>query len=309
MAINKWEVIIRCQKRKRFSRKWKNVGNVEKFIVDANTKLGARGKARILMRRKGCKGPRTRKKFISVIRYQSTDSAYIKNVKPIRQEVISNPGRGLRMKRFEGCGPVAAASLLGYWKTEKRLSRIRDTSDTYIGEAHPYKTIREFYKESNAKASPSKKEWYKDEKEYNQSFVTVTGMVRALKCFINMYSGHIKVERRIRFRLWSKRLKWLQDQLKKGNPVVLMFHRKMPISLTKDKKESKGWHYVVAVGYNNEKRVVYLVTGWKELKKETTSGPNEHKVRSASDCDGAHVVTPYKELKYARMSLVWIQKK
>jgi len=83
MAIKKWEVIVRCQKRKRFSRKWKNVGNVEKFIVDAYTKLGARGKARILMRRKGCKGPRTRKKFISVMRYHN---ASITNLKPWRSD-------------------------------------------------------------------------------------------------------------------------------------------------------------------------------------------------------------------------------
>ena len=42
---------------------------------------------------------------------------YAKFVKPIGQKKIPSPRRKDRMKVYEGCGPIAAAMLLGYWQT------------------------------------------------------------------------------------------------------------------------------------------------------------------------------------------------
>ncbi|MCP5049437.1 MAG: hypothetical protein GY940_19865 [bacterium] len=230
--------------------------------------------------------------------------SYVRNVKPIDQEVIKIKGSS----RFEGCGPVAAAMVMGFWQTERGY-RLMSPADRFNGLAHPGSTIREFYKRSNTRKSPGKSTHRG--KKYNQSFTMRIGMMSGLKSFVSSANKRrgtkkkLKVDIVRKIRRWKTRKKTLLNQLSKGNPVILLV-KKQPPCLEYNDKWDRGRHYVVAVGYDSATKEVLLLTGWRELPHRSSSGPSVHSRRNDPSNDDAHVRCRLKEIENAKVSLIYI---
>lgn len=237
-------------------------------------------------------------------------SAYVKYVMPLSQQVIKNPyKKSGKKKRLEGCGPIAAASLLGYWKTQKGYSAIMDGRDAFDGTARPARTIARFYEESKTKKAPAKSQGI------NMSYTMPGSLKKALGKWCDRANGkrtkgqpRLGVERMQMIRAWKKRHGQIRKQLGRGRPVLLLL-KNIPASLSSKNNKSFGWHYVVAVGHDDAKEKYYVLSGWAEKDKSTSTGPSLHKKISAEGSDFAHVAISYKELKKAKPGLIWIEEK
>ena len=115
---------------------------------------------------------------------QATNKSYVKNVMALEQRILTNPHPSGDGKRFEGCGPIAAASILGYFQTEKGYKTMQ-SGDNFTGFSHPSKTIKKFYKEAPSRKAPAKGTYEPDGKRYNQSYTLPDKMVKGLKHFVN----------------------------------------------------------------------------------------------------------------------------
>ncbi len=235
-------------------------------------------------------------------------SAYIKYVMPLDQKVIKNPYRKSgRKKRLEGCGPIAAASLLAYWKTERRYTAIMDGRDAFNGSKRPTKTIARFYKESKTKKAPAKSAGI------NMSYTLPGSLKRALKKWVKRANKKrrrgqpkLKVKRMMNTRLWKKRHSRLRAELRRKRPVLLLL-KNIPASLSSKNHKSFGWHYVVAVGYDDAKKKYQVISGWLQMDKSTSKGASVHTKITDPNSDFAHLSMSYKELKRARPGLIWIE--
>ncbi len=236
----------------------------------------------------------------------SAFSSYIPFVKSIEQRVIDDP-RGGSVKRFEGCGPIAAAMLLSYWQGQKDFEIMSE--DSFDGSVHPDKTIKEFYKASWTQKAPAKAK-APDKKRYNQSFTLPNFMVKGLKSFVeksNQKDSRKLVVKRLKAKTGSsKKISHLKKLLEKDIPVISLIHN-IPACLNSKDNKSGGWHYVVLVGMNEKKKTVDLLSGWKELDANTSTGPEVHQRRNHPDSDKGHVRCSISELVKANPAFYWIE--
>jgi len=237
-------------------------------------------------------------------------SSYVRFVKPMEQKVITNPHPNGNGKRFEGCGPVAAAMTMGYWETERNYS-IMHSQDDFDGTDHPYKTIRRFYKESGTRKAPAKST-ADDGKKYNQSYTMPDKLVKGLKTSVDRANNKrgrlaklvVNRAKAAPFRTWDYRLSKLKTQLKKKNPVIVLLHN-IPGCLTGKDSKSGGWHYVVFNGYNDSTKKFYVLSGWDELTNSATYSSLAHVTNGTSTL----VECSFKEIKKTNPALFWIEKK
>ena len=238
----------------------------------------------------------------------SAYSSYIPFVKSIEQRVIKDP-RGGSSKRFEGCGPVAAAMLFSYWQGQKDFNIMSE--GTFSGSLHPRATISDFYKASWTQKAPAKAK-APDGKKYHQSFTLPSGMVKGLKSFALKASQEDARELIVK-RLKAKastllKTKELKRLLKNETPVISLIHN-IPACLNSKDNKSGGWHYVVLVGMNEQKGEVDLLSGWKELDAETSTDSTVHHRRNHPDSDKGHVKCDLTELMKANPAFYWIEEK
>lgn len=233
-------------------------------------------------------------------------SSYIPFVKSIEQRVIKDP-RGGDSKRFEGCGPIAAAMLFSYWQGQKDFEIMSE--DSYDGTAHPLKTINDFYTASWTQKAPAKAK-APDGKKYNQSFTLPNGMVRGLKSFVkktNQKDSRTLIVKRLKAKVSSsKKMKVLKELLEKEIPVISLIHN-IPACLSSKDNKTGGWHYVVLVGMNEEEATLDLLSGWKELDSKTSTGSEVHHRRNSPDSDKGHVKCDTSELIKANPAFYWIE--
>ncbi|MBK25334.1 MAG: hypothetical protein CME70_15170 [Halobacteriovorax sp.] len=235
------------------------------------------------------------------------NTLYIPFVKPVEQRVIKDP-RGGSSKRFEGCGPVAASMLFSYWEGERDY-KILSEEQVYDGTFHPKKTIKEFYTASWSQKAPARGK-APDGKKYPQTFTLPNGLVKGLKTFVQK-ANSINAEKLIVKRLKaknsnSKKLKTIERLLEKKVPFISLIHN-IPACLNSKDNKSGGWHYVVIVGLDKEKKTIDLLSGWKELNADTSTDTEVHQRRSHPDSDKAHIKCNIDEFINANPAYYWIE--
>ena len=233
-----------------------------------------------------------------------SNSAYLKYVKPMEQKTIDNPYKvNGNPRRLEGCGPIASSMLMGFWETEKNYT-IMHSGDNFNGMNHPYKTIKRNYKESGARKSPGSR----------QSYTLPDKLVKGLKTSVaranrkvtgNKKKLAVSRAKAAPFRKWSYRLSKLKQSLNKGYPVILLIHN-IPGCLNGKDSKTGGWHYVVANGYKDSTKEIFILSGWDELAKTQTSGFSVHSGNGTTD---TRVKCSFSEIKKANPALFWIRKK
>jgi hypothetical protein len=225
----------------------------------------------------------------------SGDKAYIKYVKPIDQKYVLP-----KNKVLEGCGPVAAAMIMGYWHTEQGY-KIMQPTDKYKGLNHPTETIVDFRKKSDTKA------WG----DQPQSATRKMKMVDALQSYVKTANQktygkpNLKVDIMWSIKMWDERTARLKKELREGRPVILLLKETPPCLKGKWVNATKvvADHYIVAVGFDNTKKEYYVMPGWQEKSKTTSSGPDVHRRENS-----AHCTCTYSEIKNADPSLIWIKR-
>ena len=226
----------------------------------------------------------------------SGKKAYVKNVKPIDQEAVPP-----KNKVWEGCGPVAAAMLMGYWQTEKGY-RIMHPADRYTGKRHPTNTILDFRKKSDTKAWGNQSE----------SATRKMKMLDALQSYVkdankrtHISKPRLKADMMWSIRRWDERKSRLKKELREGSPVILLLKKTPPCLKGKWVNSTKvvADHYIVAVGFDDTKKEYYVLPGWEEKEKSTSSGPAVHEYKNK-----AHCKCSYSEIAQSDPSLIWIKR-
>jgi hypothetical protein len=215
-------------------------------------------------------------------------SAYIKNVRPLVQEILKNPRTQAHERRLEGCGPVAAAQLLAYWRTERNKRKVMTS---YREDRHPSFAIRRLF--SLLKADPAPK---------GQSLTLPDNMALGLKAAVK--NKGLRAHRMRDIHPWKKRKAKIKELIRKRRPVLILL-KNIPGCLSGERSKKFGWHYVVANGYSSSS--LYLVTGWAEMAKTTTSGPGVHHRSTSSKFDDAHAKCSWREIKKAVPGLFWVK--
>lgn len=224
------------------------------------------------------------------------EKGYIKNVKPIDQYDVPP-----KNKVKEGCGPVAAAMLMGYWQTEHGY-KIMNPADNYNGAAHPTNTILDFRKKSNTKAWGSQPE----------SATRKMKMLDALQYYVKQANARtpkskarLKADMMWSIRRWSEKRQRLKKELREGSPVILLLKKTPPCLKGKWVNSTKvvADHYIVAVGFDDSKKEYYVMPGWEEKHKATSTGPEVHERENK-----AHCKCTYTEIKNSDPSLIWIKR-
>ncbi|MAU26945.1 MAG: hypothetical protein CMH45_06010 [Muricauda sp.] len=223
------------------------------------------------------------------------ERAYIKYVKPIDQEYVPP-----KNKVLEGCGPVAAVMVMGYWQTEHGY-KIMNPSDRFNGTAHPTQTILDFRDKADTKA------WGDQE----QSATRKMKMKDALEHFVkeankSVYNKpKLKVDMMWSIRRWSEKRQRLKKELREGSPVILLVKEMPPCLKGKwvDATKVVADHYIVAVGFDDAKKEYYVLPGWEEKPKSTSSGPEVHERENR-----AHCKCSYSEIAKSDPSLIWIKR-
>jgi len=222
--------------------------------------------------------------------------AYIKYVKPIDQQYVLPKNRVL-----EGCGPVAAAMIMGYWQTQHGY-KIMNPSDRFNGTRHPTQTIKDFRKKSDTKA------WGNQP----QSATRKMKMLDALQSYVKSVNqrtpttkARLKADMMWSIRKWDERRDRLKKELREGSPVILLLKKTPPCLTGKWVNSTKvvADHYIVAVGFDDGKKEYYVMPGWSERRKSTSSGPKVHKKEGS-----AHCKCSYKEIANSDPSLIWIKR-
>lgn len=225
----------------------------------------------------------------------SGNKAYIKYVKSIDQKYVPP-----KNKVLEGCGPVAAAMLMGYWQTEKGY-KIMNPKDKFNGTKHPTETILEFRRKANTKA------WGNQE----QSATRKMQMKDALGFFASRANRltygkpPLKVDMMWSIRRWDQKKQRLKKELREGSPVILLLKKMPPCLKGKWVNATKVFadHYIVAVGFSDTKKEYYVMPGWAERNKSASSGPQVHKSENS-----AHCKCSYSEIANSDPSLIWIKR-
>ncbi len=235
------------------------------------------------------------------------NTIYIPFVKPVEQRVIKDP-RGGASKRFEGCGPVAASMLFSYWEGERDF-KILSEEQVYDGVFHPKRTIEEFYKASWSQKAPARAK-APDGKKYPQTFTLPNGLVKGLKVFVkkanSMNSEKLVVKRLKAKHSNNKKVEVLKNLLASKTPFISLIHN-IPACLSSKDNKSGGWHYVVVVGFDETKKTIDLLSGWKEMNADTSIDTEVHVRRSHPDSDKAHIKCDLSEFIKANPAYYWIE--
>jgi hypothetical protein len=222
-------------------------------------------------------------------------SAFIKNVKSMDQNKLQP-----KNKVYEGCGPIAAAMIMGYWQTEMGY-KIMNPADAFNGTKHPTNTILEFRKKADTHA------WGNS----SQAATIKLKMVNTLQSFVKRANEHVVHKAKLKVDiLWSIR-RWditkdkLKKELREGSPVILLLGKEPPCLTGKWVNASKftADHYVVAVGFNDAKKEYYIMPGWEERNKSENSGPNVYARENHAFCK-----CTYGEIANSNPSLIWIKR-
>ena len=234
-------------------------------------------------------------------------SFYIPFVKPIEQRVIDDP-RGGSTKRFEGCGPVAASMLFSYWESERDF-KIMKEEFVFDGAYHPSQTIKEFYTASWSQKAPAKAK-APDGKRYTQTFTIPNSLVKGHKRFVKTANAqnaeHLTVRRLKAKNSKTKKLHTPKNLVKEKKPFVSLIHN-IPACLNSKDNKSGGWHYVVVVGFDDEKKTVDLLSGWKELNARTSTDGEVRRRRNHPDSNKAHIKCSFDEFLKANPAYYWIE--
>jgi hypothetical protein len=225
-------------------------------------------------------------------------STLIKGVTSFTQNEISSSVHGKKKAVLEGCGPIAAAMVLGYYQSERGFTNLLQRG--FKGSGHPTKAIEKIYKKLKTKSAPGKKN--------KAAFTTPKSFHAGMKA---LTAGHKLEAKRMRnITSWKKRKQEIKAQLAKGNPVILLKwkeHEKGCIG-----SDSKGWnivknisyaHYYVAVGYMGD--TVAVMPGWRDSSK---SGSDSWKAYSQSKNKSARRTCTFAEIKKDNPGLFWYQK-
>jgi hypothetical protein len=203
-----------------------------------------------------------------------------------------------KAKVSEGCGPIAAAMVLGYWQTERGQKDLLKKG--FNGTGHPTKAIEKLYTMLKTKSAPGK--------ENTAAFTLPDDFYNGLKKFVA--GRKLEVKRMRHINSFKKKSAELKKQLRAGNPVMIL--------KTKEHKdgcigeESKGWdivknisysHYFVAVGYKGNK--IAVMPGWSGSDKANS---NTWGAYSKTTNVNARRTCTFDELQKDGISLFWIQK-
>lgn len=223
------------------------------------------------------------------------EKAYIKFIKPIDQELVPP-----KKKVLEGCGPVAAAMIMGYWHTEHGY-KIMHPNDNFNGTKHPWKTIEDFRDKADTKA------WGDQEQSATRKMKMEDALAHFAKKANEASPGKpkLKVDMMWSIRRWEERNDKIKSELKQGSPLILLLKKMPPCLKGKWVNATKvfGDHYIVVNGFDDRKKVFYVMPGWREADKSTTSGPEAHQSQNLSHCQCS-----YAEIKESDPSLIWIKR-
>lgn len=106
-------------------------------------------------------------------------------------------------------------------------------------------------------------------------------------------------------RRWDERKSRLKKELREGSPVILLLKKTPPCLKGKWVNSTKvvADHYIVAVGFDDTKKEYYVLPGWEEKEKSTSSGPAVHEYKNK-----AHCKCSYSEIAQSDPSLIWIKR-
>lgn len=242
---------------------------------------------------------------LTIFSFPAFAGKYIANVTSIEQRVIKSP-RNSKKTVYEGCGPVAAAMLLGFWQTEKGKKNILSKNFKGAGR-HPYNALRKLYMDLNSKKAPGKKR--------KATYTMPNDMVKGLKKRVKAYG--LKVKRVKKSKSWKKKKSALINQLNKGNPVIILKNKEHKKGCLGEKsrgfnlfKNIANAHYFLIVGYKGKKFAV--MPGWLDRPKAMASSFSVHTATKARTAKGYFAgdywVCSFDELKKSNPSLFWVQK-
>ena len=218
-------------------------------------------------------------------------------VTSFEQNAISKRVHKKNKTVYEGCGPIAAAMVLGYWQTQRGQKDL--LAKGFAGTGHPKKAIERLYKTLKTKSAPGKK---------NVAAYTLPGQFHSgLK---RLLAGRKLEAKRMRhIHPFKKKAAELKKQLRAGNPVIILKSKEHKNGCIGS--ESKGWnliknisnsHYFVVVGYRGNK--VAVMPGWSDSDKSGSMAWSDYaKTRNKN----ARRTCTFDELKKDGISLFWIQ--
>ena len=227
------------------------------------------------------------------------DSRYISHVTSIDQKVIKSP-RNNKKQVLEGCGPVAAAMLLGYWQTQRGKKNLLSSGFKGLGK-HPYSALRKLYIDLNAKKAPGAN----NKATYTMPNDLFKGLKKRVK------GTGLKVKRLRKSKSWKKKKSALLTQLKNGNPVIILKnkeHKRGCLGQT-----SRGWnliknisnaHYFLVVGFKrkNTQKSFAIMPGWSDQPKALANSYSRHRTGSSD-----FGLCTFDEMKKTNPSLFWIE--
>lgn len=237
-----------------------------------------------------------------LVSYPVYAAKYIANVTSIEQRIINSP-RNSKKRVYEGCGPVAAAMLLGFWQTENGKKNLLSKNFRGAG-GHPYNALRKLYIDLDTRRGIKK-----------ASFTMPNAMFNGLKKRVK--GTGLKVKRLKKSKSWKKKKSELIKQLKKGNPVIVLKNREHKKGCLGEKSRGfnlyqnvKNAHYFLVVGYKGKKFAV--MPGWRDQPKARASNFSVHTASKANTPKGKvagdYWICSFEEMKKANPSLFWIQK-
>lgn len=115
----------------------------------------------------------------------------------------------------------------------------------------------------------------------------------------------LKVDMMWSIRRWEERNNKIKSELNQGSPLILLLKKMPPCLKGKWVNATKvfGDHYIVVNGFDDQKKVFYVMPGWEEKDKSSTSGPEAHQTQNLSHC-----ICSYSEIKESDPSLIWIKR-
>jgi hypothetical protein len=222
----------------------------------------------------------------------------VKGVASIGQTHINKKIQKKNKEVLEGCGPVAAAMVLGYWQTERGEKSLLTKS--YTGEKHPTRSIEILYETLKTKSVPGKN---------NDAAFTFPGdFYRGLR---ERAAGHkLEVKRMLHVNGFDKKEKEIKKQLRAGNPVVILKFREHKDGCIGEGnrgyniyKNVENSHYYVIVGYKGNKFAV--MPGFSDSPKSESQSWSDYANTTKSN---ARRICTSQQLKRDGISLFWIER-
>ena len=235
----------------------------------------------------------------------AAETVYNSQMMSLQQHQISSPLQGNNDQVLEGCGPISAAMLLGYWQTERGKTGL--LANDFTGRFHPQKAIRKLYRKLKTKKAPGAQNL--------QSYTLAKNYYNGLQDWV---VGHgLNVQRMRRIKTWAAKKSTLKTQLAAGNPVVLLKWKERADGCLGE--GSKGFnlykniansHYYVAVGYHNDK--VAVMPGWYHQERQNASGIRVHFSKNQThnkNLKWAYTICTFDEIKKNSPTLFWLEEK